>query len=260
MIRRIFNLFAAKYIVRLDDASPYMNIEKWAALESIFDQFSVKPIVAVIPFNQDKSLINNVFSNNFEQILKRWSNKGWKIAMHGCHHDLRASDRNASIIKINDYSEFVGLPIHIQRFKIKTAAQYFRKVGIEVDTFIAPAHGLDKNTLTALKEESDIKIISDGISVWPTALDGFVFVPQQLWRFKRSLFGVRTICYHPEEMTEADIKRLHKDIGLFRNFIVSFQSFEEIANKYESILNLTYKGLWYLKRKISTIIVKVKNK
>ena len=39
----------AKYLIRLDDACDTSNLSKWAEIERILDNFSVKPIVAVIP-------------------------------------------------------------------------------------------------------------------------------------------------------------------------------------------------------------------
>ena len=45
-----------KYIVRLDDACETHNISKWTAIEKILDQYSIKPIVGVIPSNEDKKL------------------------------------------------------------------------------------------------------------------------------------------------------------------------------------------------------------
>ena len=46
-----------RYIIRLDDASPTMNWSKWNAIFEILDKFHIKPIIAVIPNNEDKSLI-----------------------------------------------------------------------------------------------------------------------------------------------------------------------------------------------------------
>ena len=46
----------SKYIIRLDDACETMDREKWARLESILDSKNIKPIVAVIPNNQDDNL------------------------------------------------------------------------------------------------------------------------------------------------------------------------------------------------------------
>ena len=45
------------YCLRLDDACPQMNAEKWARIERILDKYKVKPIVGVIPENRDPDLL-----------------------------------------------------------------------------------------------------------------------------------------------------------------------------------------------------------
>ena len=42
-----------EYCIRLDDACPQMNAEKWARIERILDKYKVRPIVGVIPENRD---------------------------------------------------------------------------------------------------------------------------------------------------------------------------------------------------------------
>ena len=41
------------YLVRLDDASEYMDIEKWKIVEGILDKYQIKPLVGIIPDNKD---------------------------------------------------------------------------------------------------------------------------------------------------------------------------------------------------------------
>ena len=41
------------YILRLDDASDYMDVEKWSRMEELLDKYQIKPLVGVIPDNQD---------------------------------------------------------------------------------------------------------------------------------------------------------------------------------------------------------------
>ena len=47
---------SVKYIFRLDDATAFSDIEKWKLLEEIFDDFGIKPLVAVTPDNRDPGL------------------------------------------------------------------------------------------------------------------------------------------------------------------------------------------------------------
>ena len=45
----------ARYLISLDDACPQLHHEKWNKIEEIFDIFDIKPIVAIIPDNKDKT-------------------------------------------------------------------------------------------------------------------------------------------------------------------------------------------------------------
>lgn len=49
-----------KYLIRLDDAVLTMNTKKWQRMEDLLDRYGVKPMVGVIPANNDpKQLIDN---------------------------------------------------------------------------------------------------------------------------------------------------------------------------------------------------------
>ena len=73
-------------------------------------------------------------------------------------------------------SEFAGVPLDQQKEKISLGISIFRSNGIEPQFFFAPAHTYDKNTLLALKSESNIRIISDTIAIKPYFEDGFVYI------------------------------------------------------------------------------------
>ena len=75
------------YCLRLDDACPQMNTEKWARIERILDKYKVRPIVGVIPENRDPDFVA-VADENFWKKACEWQKKGWTIALHGLHHEL----------------------------------------------------------------------------------------------------------------------------------------------------------------------------
>lgn len=75
------------YCLRLDDACPQMNAEKWAGVERILDKYKVRPIVGVIPENRDPDFVA-VADENFWEKACEWQKKGWTIALHGLHHEL----------------------------------------------------------------------------------------------------------------------------------------------------------------------------
>ena len=41
------------FIIRLDDACEFMDVTKWNRMEEILDQYSVKPLVGIIPSCED---------------------------------------------------------------------------------------------------------------------------------------------------------------------------------------------------------------
>lgn len=47
-----------KYIFRLDDIAENMNWTNFFLLKEIFSSYGVKPIIGVIPYNEDVELLN----------------------------------------------------------------------------------------------------------------------------------------------------------------------------------------------------------
>ena len=94
-----------------------------------------------------------------------------------------------------------------QKFKIKKSLDIFHQNKLEPVIWVAPAHSFDYETLNALKEETNIKIISDGISLFPYYKSGFHFIPQQLWSIKKKTYGLWTVCLHPETMSTEEINK-----------------------------------------------------
>ena len=63
------------YCLRLDDACPQMNAEKWKRIESILDKYKIKPIVGVIPENCDPDFVTAA-DGNFLGKACEWQKKG----------------------------------------------------------------------------------------------------------------------------------------------------------------------------------------
>jgi len=210
----------AKYLVRLDDACETMNHEKWQRMEDLLDKYEIKPMVAVIPLNKDKAFNHkNIGRDAFWNKVKSWQNKDWEIAQHGYTHEYVAKSSGDFIVG-NNYSEFAGLLYEIQREKIKKGYAVFQEQGIAVKSWIAPAHTFDADTVRALKEESDISIISDSYALFPYTKNGFTWIPVQIANFRKFPFGYWTICLHPNEFEEKDFIRLEKGIQQFKNQII----------------------------------------
>ena len=150
----------SKYLLRLDDASDYMDVEKWQRMENLLDKYGIKPLVGIIPDNKDASLIYNYKQDlEFWNKAKNWKNKGWELALHGCYH--KYTTKEGGINPVNKRSEFAGVSLDEQRKMIRHGIDILKQYGIVTNVFFAPSHTFDKNTLIALKEESNIRIISD---------------------------------------------------------------------------------------------------
>ena len=109
---------------------------------------------------------------------------------------------------IQQRSEFVGLPVDEQRRRIRDGVRILETNGLTPEAWVAPAHGFDSMTLHALRVESEIRIISDGFMQRAVRREGFVWLPQQMWRPRPMKKNLWTICLHPNEMDEGTIRAL----------------------------------------------------
>lgn len=233
--------------MRLDDASEYMDVEKWQRMEDLLDKYHIKPIVGVIPDNQDPDMIG-VYPKDeqFWEKVQRWREKGWTIALHGYTHVFET--REGGLNPVNDRSEFAGVPLERQKEKIRAAIQIFRNHGIEPEIFFAPAHTFDENTLEALKEESNIRIISDTIANDVYFENGFYFIPQQSGRVRKLPFRMVTFCYHPNIINEKDYQRLDLFCCTHESEFVVFERNLTVKRR-RNYIDMALKWLYYSRRR-----------
>ena len=232
------------YVIRLDDASDYNNLSNWNRMEKILNSYSIKPIVGVIPNNQDSSMVKVYKKNNdFWKKVKQWQKSGWIIAMHGYDHVYITDD--GGINPIQKRSEFAGVSLKKQEDKIKNGIEIFKSNGIIPDVFFAPSHTFDENTLLALKKNSDIRIISDTIANNIYFENDFYFLPQQSGRVRKLPFKFVTFCYHPNTMCDSDFNELENFIKENRN---KFNGLD-IKNLTKRNKNILDKFLYFARRK-----------
>ena len=121
---------------------------------------------------------------------------------------------------------------------------------IEPKVFFAPSHTFDENTLVALKEESDIRIISDTIANDVYFENNFYFIPQQSGRVRKLPFKVCTFCYHPNMMKDKDFEELETFIrrnkALF--YEVDLKQTEQRTRK-KSLLDDIIRKMYFRRRK-----------
>lgn len=244
----------SKYIIRIDDACPTMDRERWLLFEQIFDELSIKPIVAVIPDNRDPKQQLSPDKGDFWETVNRWKEKGWEIALHGYDHVYITQE--AGLVPLNQKSEFAGLPLERQEEKIRSGIEIFRNHGLSPRVWVAPSHTFDMNTLEALKKHSSITIISDGISFRPFQRYGFTWLPLQLWKVRRIPMGLYTICYHPSATSLGQIRREGERLRSIANNIVSVdEALKRPCPKY-GILDSLFHALFMTLRKSLKLITR----
>lgn len=214
-----------QYLIRLDDLCPTNNLQKWERFFQLFDQYHIKPIIAVIPDNKDPKLLAcGNFNTGYWQLVRGLRHKGYIIGMHGFEHLYQTN--NSGMFKMNKRSEFAGLPYHLQEQKIRAAIEIFNREGITPDVFIAPAHTFDYNTLLAIKNCTNIKVISDGVLTTPYLKYGFKWVPVQLSEAVLRTNSTWTFNFHPETCSDEVFHQLQTFIKKYHTYFVSFSTLQ----------------------------------
>ena len=77
------------FLLRLDDASEYWNASRWNRMHGLLKQYGVRPLVAVIPKNEDPKLRAFGKDDKFWETFQNWMKQdGWSPALHGFNHVL----------------------------------------------------------------------------------------------------------------------------------------------------------------------------
>ncbi len=238
-----------KYLIRLDDACPTMDHEKWNRYLALLDSYNVKPIIAVIPDNKNTKLDIDPPDPHFWEDVKAWQAKGYCIAMHGYDHVYIS--KSGGLLKINYRSEFAGVPYEDQKIKLEKSQAIFERHGLRPEVFVAPAHTFDRNTLKALRAVTTVKTISDGYGVSAFTYLDFNWIPQQLWRPKKKRFGVWTICYHPNTSNDTEFETLRAFLEENSKLVANAK---DLWFRKQGIMDHGYRNYFHLKKKILSII------
>jgi len=226
----------AKFLLRFDDICPTMNWKIWHQVEELLIDHDIRPILAIIPDNADEMLKVDSPDPTFWEQARGWQDRGWTIGLHGYQH--RYVTNESGIIGLNRYSEFAGLPEHIQEEKIQKGIQILNERQIQPVVWVAPAHSFDAVTVRALSR-AGIDTISDGFALRPYSdADGTRWIPQQMWRFREAPAGIWTICYHINSWTANDFARFHKGLLKYRDRIISLpEAARECGSRRRSTLD-----------------------
>ena len=217
----------ARYLIRLDNIAPNLNWERFGRLARLFDEHGIKPLVGVIPDNQDPELkCFPKFAGDFWAEVLSWQARGWEIAQHGYQHVYVTGD--CGLIGINGLSEFAGLPFEVQLEKLSRGQMILRQQGLNCETFMAPSHSYDRLTLRALNELG-FTTVTDGFAPWPLIEQGLIFIPQWLANPRVLPIGVQTFCLHINGMTEAQIVRVEEFVARHSREFITFEDARTLA-------------------------------
>lgn len=221
---------AAKNIFRIDDVCENMVWENFHKVKEIFLKNEVRPLLGVIPFNEDESLQKLPKCNfDFWEEIRRLQNEhGWHIALHGYNHVY--ATKEAGILNINKRSEFSGLSYEEQYEKIRKGIEIFKNNGVRIDAFMAPAHSFDDITVQCLLE-NQINTITDGYSFYPYYEKAMLYIPQLFAQPRKMPFGVYTWCLHTNATRDEEIERLRLFVLQNARHIISLEEAKSYIKK-----------------------------
>jgi predicted deacetylase len=195
----------AQYLLRFDDLCPTMSLSRWQRFMPLIEEFKIRPILAVVPDNQDENLNQSLPDPEFWDRMQRMEAAGATVALHGYHHVCDCKGK--ALVPLHRHSEFAGVPEEMQRRWIHAGLKILRDHGLDPRLWVAPRHGFDRGTLRALSQEG-IRTLSDGFARMPFTRFGLTWIPQQLWAPADKSRGLWTICLHSNTAHGSQVNQL----------------------------------------------------
>jgi predicted deacetylase len=220
-------LSPAQYLLRIDDLCPTVSFERWQRFQSLIEEFSLQPILAIVPDNQDPELEVSLPDPAFWEGMRALQASGAAIGLHGYQH--LCVSRGRSLVDLHRISEFAGVPARTQREWIGDGMRILRGHGLDPKIWIAPRHGFDKHTIQALLG-AGISLLSDGFARAPFLRGGMTWIPQQLWAPVEKECGLWTICVHPNTARDAEIAALRSFLAVHA---AQFTSVDRVLFRFE---------------------------
>jgi len=240
------------YILRLDDIAPNMNWKMMDRAKNLFDKFDIKPILGVIPKNEDVELKSYPLCQfDFWEEIRKFKKNNWEISMHGYEHLYEKSSKKNDYLGHGGNTEFAGHTYEHQLKKLTLGLEIFKQQEIEVTSFIAPNHTFDKNTIKAIKTLG-LSTIVDGYGFIPYYESDLLFIPQLLYRLYPLPLGIQTFQIHLNYYSNEDYIRLERFVNKYKESIISFDQASKMArnNFIDKDLRTISKKTLQLKRAI----------
>ena len=239
-----------KICIRMDDITPDMDWAKFLRFKELCDLYQVKPLIGIVPKNEDKNLSIDAPREDFWEYIKQLQREGWLLAQHGYTHVY--TTKEAGLFPLNDFSEFAGVEYSEQYEAIKLGQDIFREHGIETDIFMAPGHSYDKHTFKALQNLNYWRI-TDGFGNRPYDRHDMIFYPIS-HNQKSSLkakSGYTTFVVHTNTMKDSDFARYERMFQEYQRRFVSYSELFEVEPVYRGYFKAKIEYLTaYAKQKI----------
>jgi predicted deacetylase len=242
--------------IRMDDITPDMDWAKFLRFKELCDSYQVKPLIGVVPDNQDTMLQIDDKRADFWKYVLRLQADGWTIAQHGVYHVYTTNKMGC--FPLNRLSEFAGLPYDKQYEMLSYGKNILEQNDIKTDIFMAPAHSFDRNTLKALKNIGFAKL-TDGFGDMPYKSKGMTFYPisyKQSSSLKKEK-GYTTFVVHSNTMNDKDFARYEK---LFKENSDKLISYSELLKLKPKKCNVFENIKEYIMAVAKFVLVNIKAK
>jgi hypothetical protein len=216
----------AQYLLRFDDLCPTVEQHRWQGLRDLVLEFGIRPILAVIPDNQDPAMECSPADPGFWAQMREMEAAGATIAAHGFQHLCEKHSKN--LIGLHQKTEFAGLGLEVQRQRVQAGLRTLREHGLNPRLWVAPRHTFDMTTLRAIRQEG-IDYISDGLARIPFTRGGVTWIPQQLWSPVEKSKGLWTICVHSNSTMKPQFLKLQ---SFLRKCAEQFTSFDRVVAEF----------------------------
>ena len=254
MIKKVKNFISdnTAFLIRLDDIAENMKWEFMDEMEILFDNFNIKPVLGVVPYNKNLELLSYPKKNqNFWDQVRAWKAKGWEIGMHGTNHLYDRVCSKTDYLGHGGNTEFCGHPFAKQLEKINIGIKKFEEEKISIRTFIAPNHTFDQNTLLALKK-SGINEVLDGYGLMPYSENDINFIPQLFYKMIKLPFGIQCFQIHLNYFNEQNFEDFKNFIKKNSKKIITYdQAISKVNNSFlYKIIRIGTKKALQIKRLI----------
>jgi predicted deacetylase len=118
----------AQYLLRFDDLCPTISTGWWERFQALIEEFSVHPILAVVPDNRDPDLERAPADPDFWERMRKLEASGATVAVHGYRHLCNSAGK--SLLGIHRSSEFAGVEYETQQEWIHTGLLILREKGL----------------------------------------------------------------------------------------------------------------------------------